>query len=204
MGLNNQDYKLIQDKILPNIKQKNTAILLGVLDNGREIFRDYGFKNIHFIDVNNYENADIILDLNQDIPYDYYLTADLVINHGTIEHCFNIATALENTVKLCKVGGYIYNHSPLNNWTNHGFYQISPTFYRDFFDVNDYERQEFYYELNNPLVKGWEHGFKTTIGMNCAEKDRFILCNIAKKTKNSEIIYPMQSRYSASMWKEKK
>jgi SAM-dependent methyltransferase len=203
MGLNSQDWKLIRDKIIPNCGIE-TVITFGVLSGAKDIFSTLGFKNIIAIDVNDYEGADLILDLNQDIPYEYYNSSDLIINHGTIEHCFNIAKAIENTSRLCKVDGYIYNHSPLNNWTNHGFYQISPTFYRDFFDANDYERQEFYYELNNPLIKEWEHGFKTTIGMNCTEKDRFILCNIAKKTKNSEIVYPMQSRYIASMWKDKK
>ncbi len=39
---------------------------------------------------------------------------------------FNIAQALENCVKLCKIGGQILQAVPANGECGHGFWQMSP------------------------------------------------------------------------------
>lgn len=69
------------------------------------------------------------VDLNQ--PFDWEDEYGVVINPGTIEHCFDIATAMFNAWGALKNGGVMLSAAPLS-MGNHGFYNIQPTFFADF------------------------------------------------------------------------
>jgi hypothetical protein len=104
------------------------------------VYRTLGFDTIHSLDVNDYEGADIAYDLNvtgieRILPQAY----DLVTNLGTLEHVFHLPNALRNIFHAVKVGGHILHGSPANNWLDHGFYQISPTFYYDYYWENSFK-----------------------------------------------------------------
>jgi hypothetical protein len=73
------------------------------------------------------------VDLNerQDWPRAY----DLVINPGTIEHCFDVSTAMFNAWRALKVGGAILHAAPMT-MLNHGFYNFCPTLFVDFAQAN--------------------------------------------------------------------
>jgi hypothetical protein len=205
MALTEIDYKLIREKIIPNIKQKEFVVTLGVLAKAKEIFTDFGFKNIISIDVNDYEKPDYLIDLNNpnDKTIESWLCekADLIINHGTLEHCFNIATAIKNMAAICKTNGYIYCHSPLNNYINHGFYQISPCFYQDFFDKNGFECEQYYTNLKDfSTFRKWDFQYNQSVGFISNNTDRFALMTVAKKISNYDIIYPMQ-KWCETLWK---
>jgi hypothetical protein len=60
---------------------------------------------------------------------------DLVIDAGTIEHCFNIGQAIINAANAVNEGGAIF-HTPPMSMVNHGFYNISPTLLFDFYMQN--------------------------------------------------------------------
>ena len=62
----------------------------------------------------------------------------LVLDAGTLEHCFNIAQAQKNISEMVVEGGYIMQGNPLN-WFNHGFYNLNPTFYYDFYQQNGFK-----------------------------------------------------------------
>src|SRR3990167_2296323 len=66
---------------------------------------------------------------------------DLVIDPGTLEHFFNIGQAFLNAANAVKVGGYIFHLSPLD-MLNHGFYNINPTLFHDFYLQNGWEVRE--------------------------------------------------------------
>ncbi|MGH6693484.1 MAG: hypothetical protein ACREF4_22690, partial [Gammaproteobacteria bacterium] len=63
---------------------------------------------------------------------------DLLLDTGTIEHCFNIGQAAVNLATLVKQGGFIIQGLPFNMY-NHGFYNINPTWFHDFFPDNGFE-----------------------------------------------------------------
>ena len=74
--------------------------------------------------------CEILCDLNKGyIPDEDY---DFVLDVGTLEHCFNMATALLNMDGFLKDGGEIFHENPFN-WGNHGFVNINPTFYADWY-----------------------------------------------------------------------
>lgn len=79
-----------------------------------------------------------IADLNN--PHDLG-KFDLVIDPGTLEHCFNIGQAFFNAANAVKAGGYIFHISPMS-MMNHGFYNLCPTLYHDFYSQNHWRLDE--------------------------------------------------------------
>lgn len=77
------------------------------------------------------------LDLNQ--PIDLGEQFDVVINHGTAEHIFNIAAVFKTIHDHCEDGGLMIHDAPFTGWIDHGFYCLQPTLFFDLAHVNCYE-----------------------------------------------------------------
>ena len=103
-------------------------------------FGMWGVKLV-VIDVERRVGNEVILDLNQRDSTARFKEKgyDLVIDNGTLEHCFNIGEAFVNTVRLVKpFGGYILHINPVT-MLNHGFYNLNPTLYFDFYSENSFD-----------------------------------------------------------------
>jgi hypothetical protein len=90
------------------------------------------------VDITAARGFERILDMNQPLPADMAGAYDLVLDPGTVEHCFHIAQAMHNCATALRVGGCVLHNNPLNVF-NHGFYNVSPTFYVDFFAQNGFD-----------------------------------------------------------------
>lgn len=64
---------------------------------------------------------------------------DLVINHGTAEHVFNIAQVFKTMHDHCETGGLMMHDAPFHGWIDHGFYCLQPTLFYDLAAANNYE-----------------------------------------------------------------
>jgi len=93
---------------------------------------------LHVYDVVKERGTESLCDLNisDNLKYanGFY---DVVLDVGTVEHCFNIGQALMNMAGLVKKGGYIIHENPFN-CGNHGFYNLNPTLFADFYAVNGF------------------------------------------------------------------
>jgi hypothetical protein len=89
-------------------------------------FMRLGAKSVDSIDASNFEGATIVADLNQPLPQELRRRFSVVFDGGTLEHVFDIATALRSCLDLVELGGHYVAISPANNWPGHGFYQFSP------------------------------------------------------------------------------
>jgi SAM-dependent methyltransferase len=78
------------------------------------------------LDYSSFEGASITHDLNSPVPQSWHQTFDTVIDGGTLEHLFDVPTALANYMRLLRPGGRLFLHVPANNQLGHGFYQFSP------------------------------------------------------------------------------
>jgi len=97
-------------------------------------------KTVDSIDFSDYEGASIVQDLGAPVPEELKRRFDLVVDGGTLEHIFDIATALANVVHLVRVGGSVHIHGVANNQCGHGFYQFSPELmFRVFSAENGFE-----------------------------------------------------------------
>src|SRR5579871_4754067 len=105
-----------------------------------DFFRQFGFAEVHTLDVSPYQGASHIFDLNSpEPPPDLVGRYRFVLSGGTLEHVFNIVNAVRTAVALLEPGGIFEFAVPCNNWVDHGFYQISPTFAFDYFTENGLE-----------------------------------------------------------------
>ena len=158
-------------------------------------------------DFQTYEGSEYIIDLNEPIPEEHQRRYDFIIDAGTTEHVFDYAQALRNCATMTKQHGFIYHGVPMN-YPNHGFYNICPTLYYDFYEDNGF---------TTALFKGFantiSNGKKVQLnidGMNLTERFSFSalkglevdLCYIVKKLEDREtLINPIQRKYrNASAW----
>lgn len=106
----------------------------------KKFFTFLGFEQCIALDVSDYEGAEIVHDLNEEnLSSDYYESADLIIDAGTLEHVFHLPNALNTIFLLLRPGGMVYHHSPSNGYLDHGFYQFSPTLFYDYYRENNYK-----------------------------------------------------------------
>ena len=102
-------------------------------------FRALGFSDVASIDVSAYEAADHVFDLNAPaLPDALRERFDFVFDGSTIEHIFHLPNVLANIFRLLKVGGRVLHMAPSNHFMDDGFYQLSPTFFADYYDANGF------------------------------------------------------------------
>jgi hypothetical protein len=98
------------------------------------LFKALGYS-LDVIDIYASRGVEKVVDLNCPQDLGEY---DLVIDPGTIEHCFNIAQAAFNLAGAVKQGGHIVHSLPMTT-LNHGFYNINPTWVHDFYGQNGFK-----------------------------------------------------------------
>ena len=96
------------------------------------LFQSLGSTRIRALDINAFEGADIIHDLNGPVPEQLHSQFDTIFDGGTLEHVFNIPVALDNVFKMLKPGGLFLSVNGANNQLGHGFYQFSPDLFWSF------------------------------------------------------------------------
>lgn len=92
------------------------------------LFERLGARSVEALDYSDYEGATLIQDLNAPLAGEE-ARFSAVFDGGTIEHVFNVPTALATLMRLPRVGGHLILALPSNNEMGHGFYQFSPEFF---------------------------------------------------------------------------
>jgi hypothetical protein len=143
-------------------------------------------------DIVDERGCEIVLDLNYPFPANACGQYDFVLDVGTAEHCFNIAQALINMACLVKVGGYVIHENPFN-WGNHGFYNLCPTLFHDFYTDNGYEIEEC------KLIRHdkW---------LNAPQTQRFVFTEaemnvftVVKRLEVKDMTFPCQTKYRKAL-----
>ena len=111
------------------------SVFEGVFE-ARSAFGEAGLE-MDVLDVVASRGGEIIVDLNHPLPPDFGRRYDIVLDTGTCEHCFNIGTAAMNLAGLVRAQGYLVQALPLNSF-NHGFYNVNPTWFHDFYAGNGF------------------------------------------------------------------
>jgi len=106
-----------------------------------DFFHLLGFDQVKAIDVSASEGAEIVLDLNGDLPDKLVGTTDLLVDGSTLDNVFDPITALRNAIKLLKPDGRIYlsnsgNYSPIH--AGIPYLMFTPAWFYDFFAINNF------------------------------------------------------------------
>ena len=107
------------------------------------LFREFGIEAT-YLDNQAHRGNEVVADLNEPLEVAYGLVGggkgshfaeklfDVVLDPGTLEHCFNIGQAFKNVRNLCRPGGHILHINPMSMF-NHGFWNLNPCAYVDFY-----------------------------------------------------------------------
>jgi hypothetical protein len=131
-------------------------------------FATLGFHTVDCVDIrkSDTEKPTVIFDLNEtgiDAVVDRKY--ELVMDAGVMEHVFDVRSVMNNITDLVTDDGYIIHILPANNAMDHGFYQFSPTLFRDYYTANKYEIitisilefvQNKYLPPGTPFVERWD------------------------------------------------
>lgn len=167
------------------------------------LFRQLGARNIDAMDVSDFEGASVLHDLNRPISDSLAERFSLVFDGGTLEHVFNVTTALESYMKMPRVGGHLILALPANNEMGHGFYQFSPEFFfRTLTSDNGYAIEAMFLAplfqnanwlaVKDPAIVG------TRVGLNTGNDYQYLFV-VARRLASLSIFQktPQQSDYLA-------
>jgi hypothetical protein len=175
-----------------------------------EFFNLLGFKNYEDMDIDAVDGASIMHDLNTPVPEELHKRFDFVVENGTLEHIFDIKTAISNIAQMVSVGGVVSHGSPLDA-LNHGFYNFSINFFNDFYRANGFTDMEFYivrysskwrknqsvYVVNQAYTHD-EFSFNPDIYKTDMDK-AYIACRATKVEHVAEIRSPIQAAYDRDL-----
>jgi len=165
----------------------------GIAD-ARSLFEAMGFE-LDVMDLVEARGGEIIQDLNFPVPERLHATYAVVIDGGTLEHCFNIGQAALNAAALTSRGGFVLHGNPVNMF-NHGFYNLSPVWYHDFYKANGFDLESavlVHGPLDAPRVKESppEQRF---IGL----PDNTVQIVVARRREVRKLRWPTQGKYVAN------
>ena len=115
------------------------------------IFKKLGM-NVVYVDIVAGRGVEQIVNLNEDLPLPLQGQFDLVFDGGTLEHCFNVGQAFKNILLALKEGGSVVHTNPIS-CGNHGFWNMSPTAYNDFYEQNGFKITLLQAFGGNPLQR---------------------------------------------------
>ena len=173
--------------------------------NAHAVLSLLGAEKVLVADYSDYENPDYIMDLNNRVSDEYAEQFDVVLDAGTLEHIFDIPTALANIVKMTKVGGEVILMLPSSNAIDHGFYSISPTLLYDYFGSNGFDNFSCYLREGssfNLTKKGKVYRYNHVGNQfTLTSKNVIDVIFFATKVKTiKDIVKPMQSLYVSEFW----
>ena len=117
------------------IKWHNMGEHLEKIIDSQHFFALIGVR-LTVVDIAAVRDNEILQDLNMPLRPELVGRFDIVIDPGTLEHCFNVGQGIQNMLSMAKIGGFVFHINPHGN---HGFYNFCPTFYFDFYNDNGHE-----------------------------------------------------------------
>jgi len=206
--------RLLQQFGAPATESGLDVILSGTEGYAEALFQHLGAQSVESFDVSPYERATHIHDMNQPIGRDFYERYTTVFDGGSLEHIFNVPTALRNCMEMVAVGGRYISILPANNFFGHGFYQFSPELFFNVFSTENGFEVEAMFAFDDRPDRLWRSAHPDAVWrrvkspielgerVTLANADPVSLIVIARRTERRAIFAqtPQQSDYSA-MWK---
>lgn len=139
------------------------------------------------------------LDLN--VPLVLDRKYDLIVNHGTAEHIFNIAQVFRSTHEYTVPGGLMIHESPLTGWVDHGFYNLQPTLFFDLAAQNEYVICGMFVEeiVSRTVLQIHNREDVYRMAQEKQIPDNSLLFTILRKTSDNPFRLPIQGYYARSL-----
>lgn len=103
----------------------------------RSFFSLFSSGRVIALDVNDFEGAEIVHDLNSELPERFFGIADFIYNGSCLDNLFDPAMAMRSTSKMLRPLGRILDAEHSTAVAN-AFICYSPEWFFDFFAINNY------------------------------------------------------------------
>lgn len=170
---------------------------LSTIYDAQSVFEYFSIE-LDVIDVAELRGGEIVVDLNSDAKDIMNQKYDLLIDTGTLEHCFNVGQAIQNVCGFVSVGGVAVHAVPMNVY-NHGFWNFSPTVFPDLYEANGWRILSLVghqmYGKGNALF-----GVPHFARFNSAPDGTILVC-VAQKMSDQPFVWPVQRKYQKMLTK---
>jgi hypothetical protein len=160
----------------------------------RSVFGALGIES-DFVDIVASRGFETVVDLNHQAPEELHGRYDIVYDGGTTEHCFNVGQVMRNICSFARVGGFIIHVNPMNYY-NHGFFNLNPTFYHDWYTQSGNTVVSPFYAIYGPVLSAQVGTLDATASFRAPERAALMVA--IAKTSAAEPGWPMQSKYLQS------
>jgi len=174
-------------------------------------FQMMGINEYYDMDKFDYDKAKLLHDLNTPVTPDLHDRFSLVVDGGTIEHIFDIKSAMANIVKVLRVGGWVVHLTPSSNFIDHGFYCFSPLFFYEFYSANGFEDFRCYLlEISRDFPMGYfkpcsyvEYTYLSPVISYLDVSKYIVVLFVARKKHSCDVInIPNQGTYDSRSKKQ--
>lgn len=152
------------------------------------IFTQLGAE-LRVIDRRHVPGVDEVADLNFPLDQRHHRQYDMVIDSGTTEHVFNVGNVFVSVAQALRVGGIVYHCNPLAMF-NHGYWNISPVAYHDFYTQNGFEILRLDMQRKGEFIP-----LERVNGFRLDDYSRIMMVCVARKLADCQGYFPMQAKY---------
>lgn len=174
------------------LRWHNLGAALQRIPETRSLFAALGIDT-EFVDISPSRGFEIACDLNHPVAAELRGRYDIVYDGGTLEHCFNIGQVMRNITALARTGGFIIHVNPLNLY-NHGFFNLNPTFYHDWYTQAGHHIVSPFYAMHGPVIAAQTATLHATQRIVQAPPSSVVLVAV-QKANDSEPDWPVQTKY---------
>jgi len=166
----------------------------------RCFMRSLGVEKVNFLDVTDYEGADVVHDLGYPVPESLVGRYDFIYNGGCLDNMFNPGVALMNFSKMLKPGGRVVCFESVSS-RNSPYLMYSPGWFWDYYVMNAFKDCKIYlgsfYDGDEFTLGPWNWFYVNMLGEKCnwqekngpapmaRENNHLVLISIAEKGADS-------------------
>jgi SAM-dependent methyltransferase len=171
----------------------------------RYFMKTLGINDLRFVDVSDYEGADIVADLGYPIDSSLHGQFDFIYNGGCLDNMFNPHAAMVNLSKMLKPGGRVVCMESASSF-NSPYLMFSPAWFFDYYVANGFSDCKVYVcsykDLAECYFGPWEFFYynwslnKNGPSPEATHNNHLILLTIAEKSLDSTSeTQPIQFQY---------
>lgn len=121
-------------------------------------FMLFGLDRVYSLDVSEYEQCDIVHNLNDRIPSSLAGQYDFIYDGGTFDHLVDLKNCFWNVIEMLKPGGRVFQLNAASNFTGAAYLSFGPDLFHDYYSLNKFADCKVYIADTNDLgqVYDWD------------------------------------------------
>jgi hypothetical protein len=114
-----------------DVETRGAAALQGEFVSDRMFFAMLGVKKVIAIDHTDYEGAEVIIDLNVQLPESHMPSVDFLFGGSVLDNIFDPATYMVNVSKFLRPGGRVFDQNVISQ-VHHPYLLVTPAWLLDY------------------------------------------------------------------------